>query len=128
MVKIAIALLVISIVETTISLRGVIFEKIACEPNPLEIYDSTCNMTKLDQFRSNISFAFTVKQSQPKVSIRLQMLKKVKKSTYVPAFFDVTVDVCSLNIKNNPMFQSFLPGVREQMEKYMHPCPYSVKE
>jgi Protein of unknown function (DUF1091) len=126
MENIVIVLLTLSATLSTLGLRGIYPEKLTCEPNPTECYESTCNMTKLTQFKFNISFGCNLKQSQPKLSVRLQLFRKIKQNKYVPAFFDSTFDLCSLNVNNDAMFKTFLPGMKQQIEKYMNGCPYSA--
>jgi Protein of unknown function (DUF1091) len=123
-----ILLLLFSTAEPILSLRGVVPEKLTCELNPSECSDIICNMTKLDQLKVIVSIGCKLQRPQPKLSARMQVFKKIKPNKYIPALFDFTIDMCSNTLENNEVFSAILPGIKEQIEKFTHECPYSVIE
>jgi hypothetical protein len=60
---------VLCILHYTFAIRGVIPERIACEPNLEECKNSVCNFTKVDQFKLIVSFGCDLTKVHSKLSV-----------------------------------------------------------
>jgi hypothetical protein len=98
-----------------------------CEADPDIVTGISCSMFPLEEGGASVSLAGTFVKEVCKMWVFHGTYQKLGRKKFKPNFVKATIDICDFtNAMKGTFMNRFADMVTADVQKYIHPCPYSV--